>query len=118
MKKIVLLSGLVIGLSSMGTISNGSITQTQAFKVSAEKKAPRAVLNSFNEVISEIMNTYFPNSSGWDSYVVWTRDQGDWVASGRVTIPNNNAYRIDIQSARFGQHGEFIEIFYTVVIAE
>lgn len=118
MKKIFLLFGLVTFLSVTGTESKALPAKKQILGISADRGAPRAVVAAFNEMITDLMNINFPNSGWDDDNIDWTRGQGEWIASGLVSLPGNNAYGLQIHSARFEQSGNLIAVSYTVVRAE
>jgi hypothetical protein len=110
--------GMVTLLSVAGTEITASTPKTQTLTIKAGRGAPHAVATAFNQVVTDIMNTNF-TGSGWDdSNIDWTKDQRVWTATGRISLPGNDAYGLQIHAASFEQNGELIEITYTVLMAE
>ena len=113
MKKILLLSTIVVLLTSAGTISSGNLSKTKVLRVAAPG-VPSDVMKTYTDLVTDIMTTHFPANSAWeDSNIGWDKVRQEWHVAGTITQVGGTG-RLEILSGRFQNSGEYIEVFYNV----
>ena len=117
MKKTFILLALVVFISTTGFVNSpGSATSQVAIKTQTTfGGVPEAVEVSFHDVVTDVMNNWYPNNAGCDcSAITWTRDKNAWVATGDVTLIGGSG-GINIVTSNFKQTGEFVSLNYVVL---
>lgn len=117
MKKTLLLLTLVGFISVTSFVNSPGSATTQAVVKSQVVFAgvPDAVQLSFDGIVSDIMNNWYPNNSGWSSNAVsWERVKGAWVATGDILL-NGSGSGITVVTSNFKNTGEFVSLNYNVL---
>jgi hypothetical protein len=111
MKKALLLLGLVVATSSSSFISP-AFSNTHSVSVG---QVPEEVVATYNGVVSDVMNNWYPNNGGFNSDgVSWTREKGAWTCNGDVML-NDGSGGINVVSGYFKNTGEFVSLNYNVI---
>ena len=109
MKKFILLL-VVVAFSATTKIANSS-NLTKSSVVFG--KVPEAVMDTFNGHISNIVEVYFPGSTGWDdSEMVWDHQKSDWACNGSIAV--NGGGSITISSGLYSNNGQVFYLYYQV----
>jgi hypothetical protein len=112
MKKIVLLIAAVVLSATTGMVNSSNSINSSA---QAAGRVPEAVVNSFNENITNIVDTWFPGNSGWDgSQVSWDHVKSDWKCNGIVTV-NGATGHVQVIDAMYHNNGQLLYMYYDVV---
>lgn len=117
MKKTFILLTLVSFISATAFINSPGTASTQAaIKTQvAYGGVPEEVQLSFDGIVTDVINNWYPSNSGWDaSGVTWERDRGNWVATGDVTLIGGGG-GINVVDSHFKNTGEFISLNYNVL---
>jgi hypothetical protein len=110
MKKALLLLGLVVATSTTGLVRSAD----NSYQVTVGSVPPE-VIASYNGVVSDVMNNWYPNNGGFNSDgVSWTRDKGAWTCNGDVML-NDGSGGINVVSGYFKNTGEFVSLNYNVI---
>jgi hypothetical protein len=111
MKKALLLLGLVVATSSSSFVSPAF---SNTHSVSAGQ-VPAEVVATFNSVVADVMNNWYPNNDGYDmSGTTWVRVKGAWQCTGDVIL-NGGSNGITVVSSSFKNTGEFEYLNYNVI---
>ena len=113
MKKVLLLLAIVALVSTTGTVRSAGVSSMQ---VAAGPQAPKQVMTTFNDLISDLMAVYFSWSTEFDaSEVIWTKVKKEWRCSGFVRQVSSTGNGIRVDLGRFDQDGDLIEFLYSIV---
>ena len=110
MKKLFLSLAMVAFCSASFTVNSSNVAPV---KVTAGS-VPEEVLITFDNVVHDIMNNWYPNASYNSGNVAWERSKGNWTATGQVMVNGSNQ-GIDIVSSYFKNTGEFVSLNYNVI---
>ncbi len=111
MKKVMVLLALVIFTSAISTVNSTNSTKSHAVQAGV----PEAVQATFNNVVTDVMNNWYPGNNGWDaSAVTWTREKGAWVATGDCVLMGGSG-GITVVTSSFKNTGEFNSLNYNLL---
>jgi len=112
MKKFILLLAVVAFTATTRSVNSSNLTKASV-KI-AIGSVPEEVQATFNDVVDQIMDNWYPGNTGYDmSGIGWQRNKGSWEATGAVRLPGSTQ-GIDIVGSEFKNTGEFISLNYNV----
>jgi hypothetical protein len=117
MKKFLAILTLVVFVSSFTTTDLQKVKSLKSVTVKTTGgNVPEEVMVTYNQVVTDVMNNWYPGNSGWDdSQVNWDRAKGEWKSTGFVGVNGGNGAGIMIVDGVFRNTGEFVRFFYNVV---
>jgi len=117
MKKILVLLAVVAMSATTRSVNSNQTKSCVKYNSSTKVSigsVPEAVEASFNDVVDQVMDNWYPGNSGYDmSGIGWQRNKGSWEATGAVRLPGSTQ-GIDIVGSEFKNTGEFVSLNYNV----